>query len=61
MLTGKYILYMILIRKATLPAYLDFFARFYIGLGLNNPPVNDELFYAFAIVNFIEKYCRCKQ
>ena len=39
----------------------DFLTPFYIGLGYNTPLVKDELFDAFAIGNYIEKYCRCKQ
>ena len=37
------------------------FAPFHLGLGHNTPHVKDELFDAFAIENYIEKYCRCKQ
>ena len=39
----------------------DFFALFYLVLGQNTPLVKDEVFDAFAVDNYIEKYCRCKQ
>ena len=45
--------------KPHLPRYV--FARFYLGLGQNTPPVKDELFDVFAIGDYIEKYCQCKQ
>ena len=39
----------------------NIFACFYLRLGQNTPLVKDELFDAFVIDNFIEKYYRCKQ
>ena len=47
-----------LIVHALTPLTSQFFAQFYLGL---TPQVKDELFDAFAIGNYIEKYCRSKQ
>ena len=38
-----------------------FFRTLLPRAGAKRPPAKDELFDAFAVDNFIEKYCQCKQ
>ena len=38
-----------------------FFSTVLPRAGIKHPPVKDELFDAFAVDNYIEKYCRYKQ
>ena len=43
------------------PAYLTIFLHGLTSGWGKTPPVKDELFDAFAMGNYIEKYCQCKQ
>ena len=38
-----------------------FFCTVLPRAGVKHPTVKDELFDAFAVDNYIEKYCLCKQ
>ena len=43
------------------PLTSQFFCMLLPRAGENIPLVKDELFNAFAVDNYIEKYCQCKQ
>ena len=43
------------------PLTSRFFCTVLPRAGVKTPPVKDELFDAFAVDNYTEKYCRCKQ